>query len=182
MLSHEAQRSLKGWLQELERGAKACAQAEAPVATLLFILHSIEFLSVYYVGSRGSATTRGTKAFYQFLSRYFTRFNRDARDADGHLLRVRIPVSREMGKASKRLRLPTALVHLYHRGIIEGLVAPPGAEPRCVITPAGRWGFQIRVDLFYQDFLDALRGYWKDVQSDPLLAQRFHRRFSHLHG
>jgi hypothetical protein len=182
MLPSEAERALEAWLQDLERGARACIGVDAPVAVLLFILSSTEFLSLYYAGSRRTADTRGTRAFSQFLARYFTRFNRDARDPKGHLHRVRIPVSREGGKASRRLRLPAALIHLYRRGVIQALIAPPGPDRRCVITPAGRWGFQIRVEVLHEDFQEALKGYWRDVHSDTLLAERFLTRFYHLHG
>lgn len=183
LLTAGAEAHLRKLLREFALGAKACAQSDSPVATLLFILSSTEFLSLYYLGSRRPADARGTKGFNRFLSRYFPRFNRDARDSQGHFLRVRIPLLKEGGKAKKRLKIPAALIHLFHRGVLEDLVAPHEheTESRCVIIPAGRWGFQVRVDTFHQDFQDTLTAYGESTQSDPQLARNFLRRFQHLH-
>jgi len=169
-------------LQELGSGARACLNSGAPVAALLFILASTEFLSLYYVGSRRPASALGTRGFERFLCHYFPRFNRAARDPRGRLLRVRIPLLREGGKAFKRLKLPAAVIHLYRKGVVEDLAAPRAEGSSCVIIPAGRWGFQLRVDLLHEDFQDALRAYALELEGDTPLSRLFLKRFFHLHG
>jgi hypothetical protein len=169
-------------MRELGSGAEACLMAGAPMATLMFILDSSKLLSLYYVGSRRGANDRGSRALYQFLSRYFPRFNRSARDSSGRLLQVRIPLLRQGGKAFKRLKISSALIALFHRGVLEELVAPSTSETRCVLTSIGRWGFQINVPIFHEDFQEAIAAYEKDVNSDECIQQCYTRRFNHLYG
>ncbi len=177
MLGEEAKAHLDALI-----GAEACALHATPLCTLLFIMASSEFLSLYLVGSRRPAGPRGSRALYRFLSAYFPRFNEAARDERGHLLRVRVPLGKMGGKAFKRLRIPHAMIHLYKRGVLEDLVAPPSAPQRCIVTGVGRWGFQIQVSCLHDDFQVALRRYRAAVLSDPLLQQCYLRRFRHLHG
>lgn len=182
MLEEQAIEHLNALTEELGRGAEACALHGTAFSTLLFIMASSEFLSLYLVGSRRPAGARGNRALFRFLSAYFPRFNKDARDERGNLLRVRIPLGEKGGKAFKRLRIPHAMIHLYKRGVLEDLIAPPSAPQRCVVTGVGRWGFQIQVNCLHDDFQEALQRYRAAVMSDPLLEQRYLRRFRHLHG
>jgi hypothetical protein len=182
LLTVEAEAHLGMLLQELGTGARACAGSGAPAATLIFIMSATEFLSLYYQGSRRPAGDHGTKAFNRFLCRFFPRFNHDSRDDRGHCKRIRIPLLREGGKAFKRLNLASALIHLFHRGVVEDLVAPSGPASPCVIVPAGRWGFQIQVASFHKDFQEALILYGESARSDPQVARCFLRRYRHLHG
>lgn len=182
MLGEEVKAHLDAMTDELSRAAQACASHGTPFGTLLFIMASSEFLALYLVGSRRPAGARGTKALYRFISGYFPRFNKDARDERGRFIRIRVPLLRQGGKAVKRLRVSHALIHLYKRGVLEDLVAPPSADGRCLLMGVGRWGFQIQVDRFHEDFQEALQGFKTGVLSDPLLAQSYVRRFRHLHG
>lgn len=182
MLKEDAKEHLYALTEELSRGAEACALHGTPLGTLLFIMASCEFLSLYLVGSRRPAGARGNRALYEFLSAYFPRFNEEARDERGHLLRVRVPLGKTGGKAYKRMKIPYAMIHLYRRGALEDLVAPPSAPKRCIVMGVGRWGFQIQVECLQHDFQVALERYKVAVLTNPLLEQRYLRRFHHLHG
>ncbi len=182
MLGEDAKAHLCALTEELSRGAEACARHGTALGTLLFIMASCEFLSLYLVGSRRPAGARGDRALYRFLSSYFPRFNQEARDERGHLLRVRVPLGKTGGKAYKRLKIPHAVIHLYRRGVLEDLIASPSAPQRCIVMGVGRWGFQIQVNCLHDDFQVALQRYRAAVLSDPLLEQSYLRRFHHLHG
>jgi|Deesub1362A_J573_1020465.scaffolds.fasta_scaffold00404_31 hypothetical protein len=181
MLTDPARDHLQLLLEELERAAKGCLQAQAPTATLLFILASTELLALYYGGSRRPVGQRGSRWFYQFLTHYFPRFNADCRDPRGRYRRIRIPLSPEGGKAHKRLKLPSALIFLFRRGVLEELVAPPDQKGPCVLLNQGMWGFQIRTEPFLEDFLETLKAYEKDVLHDSKIRQRFLNRFHTVH-
>jgi hypothetical protein len=182
LLTEGAEAHLSRMLNDLGKAARASVHSGAPVGTLLFILSASEFLSLYYQGSRRPAGDRGTRAFNRFLCRFFPRFNHDARNPQGRYFRIRIPLLREGGKAQNRMKLPAALIHLFRRGFIEDLVAPSGSDSRCVVIPAGRWGFQIRINVFHEDFQHTLEQYGASVRSEPQVAQCFQRRFQHLYG
>lgn len=174
---------LQQLMEQLRRGAHACLCAEAPAAALLFILSASELLALYRAGSRRAAGHRGSRALRDFLSSYFPRFNNAAKDSQGHYLRVRIPLLRENGKAVKRLKLPSALIHLFRRGVIEDLVSPLDMpQDRCVIMGQGKWGFLIQPFLFEQDFRDSMDLFFEEVRGNPAIQARFMRRFNHLHG
>jgi hypothetical protein len=178
-----AEAHLEDLLRDLERGARACDPSASPFSTLLFILSSTEFLSLYYDGSRRPAGAHGSRAFQAFLTRYFPRLNEAARNPEGQYRRVCIPLLREGGKASKRLRLPAAIVHLFHRGVLEDLVAPQSSpDAPCLTLQIGRWGFQVQTGLLLRDFLDTLQSFREDVRKDLMVSHRFLRRFNHLHG
>jgi len=151
--------------------------------SLLLVMSASEVLSLYWAGSRGTAQKRGSKALYGFLVSYFPRFNSSARGPDGNYHRVRIPLSREEGKASKRLKIPSALVHLYRRGAMEDLVAQEEAgRGRCVIIGQGRWGFLIDPRELVEDFKETMDRFLQELSSNAPLMQRCLRRFNHLHG
>ncbi len=170
-------------MEEFKKAASSCASCGAPAAALLFMLSASEFLALYWAGSRRTAGQRGSRALQDFLRNYFPRFNSGARDSKGHYFKVRIPLLREQGKAAKKLKLPSALVHLFRRGVIEDLVAPGAkAQDSCVIMGQGRWGFQIEPQLFQLDFMDSMDAFLADMRENPMLMTRFLRRFNHLHG
>lgn len=174
---------LQGLMEQFRRAASACLCADAPAAALLFMLCASELLALYRAGSRRSAGQRGSRALRDFLTSYFPRFNRAAKDPKGHYFRVRIPLLREQGKAVKRLKLPTALVHLFRRGVVEDLVyLGELPQEKCVIMGQGRWGFLIQPFLFEQDFRDSMNGFLAEVKENPAVQARFMRRFNHLHG
>lgn len=174
---------LEKLMEELRNASCACLHSGATWATILLILSGSELLSLYSAGSRRTAGERGFRALQDFITRYFPRFNSSARDSHGHYFRVQIPLLREQGKASRRLKIPAALVHLFRRGIIEDLAAPANSDSeKCVILGKGRWGFLIHPFLFHQDFEDAMASFFRDVQEDPACAARFVRRFHHLHA
>jgi len=151
--------------------------------SLLLVMSGSEVLSLYWAGSRGTAQKRGSRALCGFLVSYFPRFNSSARGPDGNYYRVRIPLSREGGKASKRLKIPSALVHLYRRGAMEDLVAQEEAgRGRCVILGRGRWGFLIDPWELVEDFEETMDRFLLELDSNALLMQRCLRRFNHLHG
>ena len=182
MLSAEEKKHLEMLVDELIDGAEACASKATPLSTILFILTSVNFMALYFSGSRRHAGSGGSRAFYQFLCRYFSRFTRDAKDDRGRFRRIRIPLLREGGKAYKTLKVPSALIHLYQRGVLEDLIAGEGRNEPCVVMQSGRWGFQIHATPFLEDFKEALRAYKKDVMDDPLYTQRFLQRYRHIHG
>jgi len=172
------------WLMEqFRKGSSASLCAGAPAAALLFVLSASELLALYRAGSRRAAGQRGSKALRDFLISYFPRFNMSAKDPQGHYFRVRIPLLREQGKAVKRLKLPSALVHLFRCGVVEDLVISSELpEDRCVIMGQGRWGFLIQPYLFEQDFRDSMNAFFAEVQGNLVIQARFMRRFNHLHG
>ena len=182
MLNAEEKKHLVKLVKELIDGADACASKATPLCTVLFILTSVNFISLYFAGSRRHAGSGGSRAFHQFLCRYFSRFARDSKDDRGRFRKIRIPLLREGGKAYKTLKVPSALIHLYQRGVLEDLIAGEGINEPCVVTESGRWGFQIHAAPFLQDFKEALLAYEKDVIDDPLYTQRFLQRYRHIHG
>jgi hypothetical protein len=182
MLTQPAQNHLSLLSEELKKGAEALMRSKSYLSVLLFILCACEYLSLYYAGSRRGTANRGKKAFHQFLSRYFPRFNRDCRDQEGHVRRVRITVAKGGGKAARRMRLHAALIYLFRRGTVEDLLADQQAEGRCVTLCSGRWGFRINVHEFFLDFIESVDEYRKDVMNDPRLAENFLQRFNHLYG
>lgn len=183
VLDQEALVHLEKLMEELRNASSACLQSRATWATILLILSGSELLALYSAGSRRTAGQRGSRALQDFITRYFPRFNSSARDAHGHYFRVRIPLLREHGKATKRLKIPAALVHLFRRGVVGDLAAPADTDcQQCVILGQGKWGFLIHPYLLHQDFKDAMAAFFTDVQKDPACAARFLRRFRHLHG
>lgn len=169
--------------RELKVAAECCKDRGCGWTSLLLVMSSSELLSLYWAGSRRTAGRRGSKALYGFLVSYFPRFNSSAKGPDGNYYRVRIPLLREGGKASKRLKLPSALVHIYRRGAMEGLVAEE-EEPtgKCVILGKGRWGFVVNPWEFVEDFKETLDRFLQEIRCDAARMQRCLQRFNHLYG
>ncbi|MGQ9859879.1 MAG: hypothetical protein ACUVS3_14515 [Thermodesulfobacteriota bacterium] len=183
MLPQQALDHLQKLIKDLTEACSACLHSGVGWTSILFILTASEIVALYSAGSRRTSKDRGSRALQDFLTRGFPRFNSSARDPYGHYYRVRIPLLREQGKASRRLKIPAALVYLFRRGVVEELAAPMDApSDLCVIVGQGRWGFLINPNLFYQDFRESLEEFLQQVQLDKACAARYLKRFRHLHG
>lgn len=170
-------------VKDLKEACRNLLKGESRYGILLLIMSASEVLSLYWAGSRRVAGNRGSRALYGFLVRYFPRFNVSAKDERGHYFRVRIPLNREGGKASKRLKIPSALIHLYRRGAMEELVCKDQEDlDRCVVMEKGKWGFVVEPRLLALDFFEAMDSFLADVESDQSITQRSIKRFVALYG
>jgi hypothetical protein len=172
----------------ITNGIDSCINNGAFISVITLMLLTIDGLSGYYTGSLKDHYRSSQSEFINFVTKYFIQFNANSKDANGNYLLKKMKRYREPQQSLDTLNYYEILYTQYRCGLAHNLLMKaPNAIYRGRNNPYfySTRGFKIviNVELFYDDFVNALKNYKNDVITNTnRLKYNYRKRFKFMTG